>query len=78
MVSTKTRVENPDPILNLDEAAEYIGVTPRWMRRWREEHDPRYPVTKRGRLLGWKVSVLKQYLDDQTDSDVQQRRDAEE
>ncbi len=64
MESTAAKVENQDPVLNLNDAADYIGVTPRWMRRWREERDPRYPVIKRGRLLGWRRSVLDQYLAD--------------
>lgn len=64
MEGTATKVENSDPVLNINEAADYLGVTPRWMRRWREERDPRYPVTKRNRLLGWRRSVLDKYLDD--------------
>lgn len=64
MSNQATKIENPDPVLNIDDAAEYIGVTPRWMRRWREERDKRYPVTKRGKLLGWRRSVLDQYLED--------------
>ena len=56
-------VENPDPLLNLQEAAEYLNTTQRWMRRSVGERRIRF--TRLGRRLAFRRSWLDHYVESQ-------------
>ncbi len=57
------KVENPDPLLNLQEAADYLNTTPRWMRRSVAERRLRF--THLGRRLAFRRSWLDHYVESQ-------------
>lgn len=57
------KVENQDPLLNLQEAAQYLNTTARWMRRSVAERRIRF--THLGRKLAFRRSWLDEYVDSQ-------------
>ena len=59
-----SNVKNADPLLTIEEAAEYLNTTPRWIRRARAEG--RLKPTKLHRGVRFKKSVLDAYIDAQT------------
>lgn len=63
-MTTTTKIENPDPLLTIEEAADYLRTTERWMRRSIDEN--RIPRTKVGRLVRFRQSALDAYLDANT------------
>jgi len=66
MTEVKTpRVQNPDPLLTVDEAAAYLNTTPRFLRRQRERG--RLMATKLGGASGsvrYKQSALDKFVRD--------------
>jgi excisionase family DNA binding protein len=60
-----TSPQNAD-LLNNDQAAAYIGVTPRTLEVWR--CTKRHPISfiKVGRLVKYRKSALDAFLDQQT------------
>lgn len=59
---SKARIKNnPDPYFGVEEAAEFLGETPRWIRRAVEERRIRH--THHGRLLKFRRSWLIEYSD---------------
>uniref|UniRef100_A0AAU2V786 Helix-turn-helix domain-containing protein n=1 Tax=Streptomyces sp. NBC_00003 TaxID=2903608 RepID=A0AAU2V786_9ACTN len=55
-----TTYKNPDPLLAVPEAADYLGVGIRMVRRLRTARE--LPVVKVGGLLRFRVSDLEAYL----------------
>ena len=61
---------NKEPLLNEREAAEYLGLEPSTLRRWRSQSrkqgrdQPKY--TKVGRLVRYSERELKNYLERNT------------
>jgi excisionase family DNA binding protein len=51
------------PLLSIEEAAAYLGVTPRWMRRAVERRT--LPHIKLGRLVRFDQADLEAYLAEQ-------------
>lgn len=58
-----SKVENKDPLLSLEDAAEYLSVTKRWMRRAIQER--RIRTTRLGRRVYFRLSWLEEYIDSQ-------------
>jgi excisionase family DNA binding protein len=57
--------QNAD-LLNNDQAAAYIGVTPRTLEVWRCTQRHRISHIKVGRLVKYRKSALDAFLDQQT------------
>lgn len=57
--------QNAD-LLNNDQAAAYIGVTPRTLEVWRCTKRQAIPFIKVGRLVKYRKSALDLYLEQQT------------
>ncbi|MFJ3905666.1 helix-turn-helix domain-containing protein [Streptomyces sp. NPDC090025] len=57
--------KNPDPLLAISEAAEYLSVPVRMVRRLRAQR--RIAAVKVGKHVRFRVSVLEAYLAEQTD-----------
>jgi excisionase family DNA binding protein len=53
-----------DPVLNVAEAAEYLGQTERWIRRSVAER--RFRFARLGRKLAFRRSWLDEYMDSRT------------
>ena len=53
-------------LLNNDQAAAYIGVTPRTLEVWRCTKRHQIPYIKVGRLVKYRKSALDAFLDQQT------------
>jgi excisionase family DNA binding protein len=53
-------------ILNNDDAAKYIGVTPRTLEVWRCTKRYQIPFIKVGRLVKYRKSALDAFLDSRT------------
>lgn len=51
---------NPDPVLDPDQAAEYIGATPRMVRLFAQQK--RIPIVRIGKLLRFRQSDLDAWL----------------
>lgn len=57
---SRADVVNPDPLLTVPEAADYLGVPVHWMRR--AIHERRLPVLRVGRNVRLRRSALDDYL----------------
>jgi excisionase family DNA binding protein len=57
-------VSQEDPLFTPEQAAEYLGVSPRWLTRAVNER--RFSHVKLGRQLRFKKSVLDRYIADNT------------
>lgn len=57
--------QNSNP-LNNNQAAAYIGVTPRTLEVWRCTKRHQIPFIKVGRLVKYRQSALDAFLDQQT------------
>ena len=53
-------------LLNNDQSAAYIGVTPRTLEVWRCTKRHQIPYIKVGRLVKYRKSALDIFLDQQT------------
>ncbi len=53
-------------LLNNNQAAAYIGVTPRTLEVWRCTKRHQIPFIKVGRLVKYRQSALDAFLDQQT------------
>lgn len=53
-------------LLNNDQAAAYIGVTPRTLEVWRCTKRHQIPYIKVGRLVKYRKPALDAFLDQQT------------
>jgi excisionase family DNA binding protein len=58
-----TKIENPDPLLDIQTAASYLSVSERWMRRAVQERRLRF--THLGRRLYFRQSWLESYVESQ-------------
>ncbi|MCP3756023.1 helix-turn-helix domain-containing protein [Streptomyces sp. TBY4] len=56
--------KNPDPLLSITEAADYLGTGERMVRRLRAQRA--VPVVKVGKHVRFRVSDLEAYLTAQT------------
>jgi len=68
MAATNTNLilpQNPE-LLNNDQSAAYIGVTPRTLEVWRCTKRHQIPYIKVGRLVKYRKSALDFFLDQQT------------
>jgi Helix-turn-helix domain len=68
MAATNTNLilpQNPE-LLNNDQSAAYIGVTPRTLEVWRCTKRHQIPYIKVGRLVKYRKSALDIFLDQQT------------
>ena len=63
--STLIHTQNAD-LLNNDQAAAYIGVTPRTLEVWRCTKRHQISFIKVGRLVKYRKSALDAFLDQQT------------
>ena len=65
-----TQTTNPnqpkDEILGNNDAAEYIGVTPRTLEVWRCTKRYQIPFIKVGRLVKYRKSALDAFLESRT------------
>lgn len=61
------------PPLGLTQAAEYLGVNPRWIRR--AVHERRIPYAKVGRLLRFLPDDLDRYLEERRFEPTPEARD---
>lgn len=59
-----TATHGPE-LLDVEQAAEYLGVTPRWMRRAVAER--RIEFIRVGRLIRWRKDALDRYLAENTE-----------
>lgn len=58
-----------EPLMTIDEAAEYIGRSPDTLRKWRaERHGP--PAAKIGRRLAYRRSEIDAWIDAQFEAAV--------
>jgi excisionase family DNA binding protein len=57
-------------LLSNDEAALYLGVTPRTLEVWRSTKRHCIPYIKVGRLVKYRITVLDTFLTTQTVCDV--------
>lgn len=62
--NTRQLAQLEDPVLNVTEAAEYLGQTERWVRRSVEER--RFRFARFGRKLGFRRSWLDEYIESET------------
>ncbi|MGZ8174926.1 MULTISPECIES: helix-turn-helix domain-containing protein [Methylobacter] len=62
---TLNHTHNAD-LLNNDQSAAYIGVTPRTLEVWRCTKRHQIPYIKVGRLVKYRKSALDAFLDQQT------------
>lgn len=53
-----------DPLLNVEQVAEWLGKPTSWVHKNWRQHFPQ--ATKVGRELRWRRSVIAQYLDANT------------
>jgi excisionase family DNA binding protein len=60
-VTTKVKGRPDDPVLDVAEAAAYLGQTERWVRRSVEER--RFKFARLGRRLGFRRSWLDDYIE---------------
>ncbi len=57
---------NEDPLLNRKEAAKFLGLSPKTLAMWQSTKRIILPVTKIGRRVFYKQSILKKFIDDNT------------
>ena len=55
-----------DELLNNDDSAEYLGVTPRTLEVWRCTKRYQIPFIKVGRLVRYRKSALDAFLESRT------------
>jgi len=60
-MSAKNKMRAPRVLLDAAEAAEYLGVTERWVRRAIKER--RIPFVKLGAMVRFEPEALDRYLD---------------
>ena len=64
--STPNPNQNNDAIYGNNDAAEYIGVTPRTLEVWRCTKRYQIPFIKVGRLVKYRKSALDAFLESRT------------
>ena len=63
-MTTKVKTKPDDPVLDVAQAATYLGQTERWVRRSVEER--RFKFARLGRRLAFRRSWLDEYVEQQT------------
>jgi predicted DNA-binding transcriptional regulator AlpA len=53
-----------DPLLGVEDVARWLGKSPKWIRANYPKYFPE--VTRVGRCLSWRTSVIAAYLEKQT------------
>ena len=60
---------HPSRLLGLDEAAAFLGVSPRTLRRYHNQHIIPAPIRLGGRLLlKWRLGDLARWVDEQAEA----------
>lgn len=60
---------HPSRLLGIEEAAAFLGVSPRTLRRYHNMHVIPSPIRLGGRLLlKWRLGDLARWVDEQTEA----------
>jgi predicted site-specific integrase-resolvase len=65
-VNSPNENTNNDRLLNRKEAAMFLGLSPKTLAMWHSTKRIILPVTKIGRRVFYKQSILKKFIDDNT------------
>lgn len=58
MTTNHNQISQPEPYVSLNDAAEFLGLKPSTLRKWRERGEVPFPCYNIGRRIAFKLSEV--------------------